>query len=56
MMVMQEKTTADKKASVISVLSVLFPDYNVVFTPRSLVFTKGEITAMVDETNFENLQ
>lgn len=56
MTVMNEKQTADKKQAVTSVLTVLFPTYKVLFTPRSLVFTSEQGTAMVDENNFEALQ
>jgi len=38
MKLMSEKETADKKEAVISLLSLIFPDYKIVFTPRSLIF------------------
>ena len=57
MMVMTEKETADKKRCVLDVLKLLFPDYKVLLTPRSLVFQKeGLDTIMIDEDNFEFLQ
>ena len=56
MTVMNEKQTADKKADVISVLAVLFPNYKVIFTPRSMMFNNDQGNFMVDEGNFENLQ
>ena len=46
----------DKKQNVISVLTLLFPKYQVMFTPRSIMFNSSEGMFMVDETNFENLQ
>ena len=57
MMVMTEKETADKKQCVLSVLKILFPEYKVLLTPRSLIFQKdGEENVMVDENNFDFLQ
>lgn len=56
MTIMNEKQTADKKADVLQVLNLLFPSYNVVFTPRSLMLTGAEGSVMIDENNFENLQ
>lgn len=57
MMVMTEKETTDKKRCVLDVLKLLFPDYKILLTPRSLVFQKdGLDTIMIDEDNFEFLQ
>ena len=57
MMVMTEKETTDKKRCVLDVLKLLFPDYKVLLTPRSLVFQKdGTDTITIDEDNFEALQ
>ena len=56
MTIMQEKQTADKKEDVISVLTVLFPNCQVIFTPRSMMFNSSAGVSMIDETNFESLQ
>ena len=57
MMVMTEKETADKKRCVLDVLKLLFPDYKILLTPRSLVFQKdGLESVMIDEENFDFLQ
>ena len=56
MTIVNEKQTADKKADVISVLTVLFPDYKVIFTPRAIMFNNESGNFMIDEGNFENLQ
>ena len=56
MTIMNEKQTADKKTDVITVLSVLFPSYTVIFTPRSIMFNNESGNFMVDEGNFESLQ
>lgn len=57
MTIMTEKTTADKKYAVQQLFSLLFPDYNISFTPRAIVFNKeGQEIISVDENNFNYLQ
>ena len=56
MTIMQEKQTMDKKQDVISVLNLLFPKYQVMFTPRSIMFNSSDGVFMIDEANFESLQ
>lgn len=56
MTVMMERETVDKRLATMQVLQLIFPDYNVLFTPQSLIFQKEDQTVMVDETNFEALQ
>ena len=57
MMVMTEKETADKKRCTLDVLKLLFPDYKVLLTPRSMIFQKeGAESVTIDEDNFEFLQ
>ena len=56
MMIMSEKEAKDKKDAVKQVLTLLLPDYQVMFTPNSLVFKKDDITTLVDEENFEDFQ
>lgn len=56
MTVMMERETIDKRLATMQVLQLIFPDYNVLFTPQSLIFQKEDQTVMVDETNFEALQ
>ena len=57
MMIMQEKQAKEQKDAVKQVLTLLFPNYKVLFTPNSLLFQndKNEST-IVDATNFEILQ
>jgi hypothetical protein len=45
-----------KKFAVQQILTLLFPDYRVIITPRSLIFSKDETTSMVDDNNFELFQ
>lgn len=56
MMIMSEKEAKEKKESVKQVLTLLLPDYQVLFTPNSLVLKKDDITILIDENNFEDLQ
>lgn len=56
MMIMSEKEARDKKEAVKQVLTLLLPDYQILFTPNSLVFKKDEITILIDEENFEIFQ
>lgn len=56
MMIMSEKQTADKKNAVQSVCTILFPEYQIIFTPRSVLLTKEGQTIQIDENNFEYLQ
>ena len=56
MTIMTDKSTADKKAHVISVLQVLFPGYKAIFTPRTLVLNSNGLNVIIDENNFEILQ
>lgn len=54
--VMNEQQAADKKQAVLSVLNLLFPSYQIFFTPRSIMFNNDFGTFMIDEGNFEILQ
>ena len=57
MMIMQEKEAKDKKIATKQVLTLLFPNYKVLFTPNSLLFQQeNQETIIVDENNFELLQ
>ena len=55
-MLITDERTKDKKQSVMSVLTLLFPKYQIFFTPRSILFKLADETFMIDEGNFEKLQ
>lgn len=55
MTIMLEKETKDKKDAVKALLTLMFPKYNILFTPRSIML-QGENSIMIDENNFEALQ
>ena len=56
MAIMNEKQTAEKKTAVQQVLTLLFPQSNVIFTPRSIVLNSPQGIVTIDEGNFEILQ
>lgn len=57
MMIMSEKEAKDKKLAVQQVFTLIFPNNKVLFTPRSLIFSKpGEENIIIDESNFDYLQ
>lgn len=56
MAIMNEKQTAEKKTAVQQVLTLLFPQSNVIFTPRSIVLNSSQGMVTIDEGNFEILQ
>lgn len=57
MMIMQEKEAKDQKRATQQILTLLFPNYKVLFTPNSLLFqSNNQETVIVDENNFEPLQ
>ena len=56
MMMMTEKEAADKKAAVLQLFQLIFPKYQVMFTPRSMIVKVDDNTIMVDENNFQYLQ
>ena len=56
MMIMSEKKAIDKKFSVQQVCTLLFPDYKVLFTPRSMLLNLKDKQFIIDESNFEILQ
>ena len=56
MTIMSEKETKDKKEAVQSLSSIIFPNYKIIFTPRSIVLQSNNESIMIDENNFEILQ
>lgn len=56
MTVMNDKTTADKKAAVKKVLSLVLPKYSVMITPKTILVKDNADSFMIDEDNFEPFQ
>ena len=55
MTIMSEKEAKDKKIATQSLLTLLFPKHNILFTPRSIIL-QGEQNLTIDESNFQDLQ
>ena len=55
MTVMQEKETRDKKKATQALLSLIFPNHKIMFTPRAISL-QGQQNITIDDTNFEDLQ
>ena len=58
MMIMSEKTAKQKKEAVKKICTLLFPDYQVIFTPNNFLLQPNEGTEsiIIDENNFDQLQ
>lgn len=56
MTIMSEKQAAEKKTAVQQVLTLLFPQFRVIFLPHSMTFSGKGVTITIDENNFEFLQ
>ena len=53
---LQEPQMADKKEAVQQTLEILFPNYKIIFSPRSIILNSREENFIIDESNFEFLQ
>ncbi len=57
MTIMSQKEAVDKKFAVQQACSLFFPNYKVMFTPRTLVLVGNDNTTIqIDEENFDYLQ
>ena len=56
MTIMKEQETKDKKEAVITLFQLIFPNTQVVFTPKSILLNKEGQQSFIDENNFEVLQ
>ena len=56
MTIMSEKQTADKKIAVQQLFQLIFPNYKLSFTPRTLILSGKDGMSIIDENNFEYLQ
>ena len=56
MTVMQEKQTKDKKEAVKQLFPLILPNFNVMFTPRSIALNQGDINLTIDQNNFDPFQ
>lgn len=56
MTIMNEKTTQDKKQNVLTVLNLLFPNYQIFLTPRAISMNCEQGNVIIDEGNFDKFQ
>ena len=56
MTIMSEKQTAGKKIAVQQLFQLIFPNYKLSFTPRTLILSGKDGMSIIDESNFEYLQ
>ena len=56
MTIMNEKSTQDKKQNVLSVLTLLSPDYKIFLTPRAISMNCDRGNVIIDEGNFDKFQ
>ena len=56
MSMLNEQQIADKKQAVEQVLTLLFPQTKIIFTPRSILLNINKENIIIDEGNFEKLQ
>lgn len=56
MTIMSQPETKDKKEATKNLLSILFPNFSAMFSPRSLILSGKDMTITIDESNFDYLQ
>ena len=56
MTIMSEKEARDKKKATQQLLQLLFPNYSILFTPRSIMLQRKDNSSVIDENNFEAFQ
>lgn len=56
MTIMKEKETVDKKTAVLQLFELLLPGFRVTLLPQSLIISGNNMTATIDENNFESFQ
>lgn len=56
MTIMQNKEAAQSRGCVLKVLNLIFPNWNVLFSPRALLLNFDGQSVNIDEGNFEDFQ
>lgn len=56
MTMLNDQQMADKKQAIQQVLTLLFPQAKIIFTPRSILLNINQENIIIDEGNFEQLQ
>ena len=56
MTVMSSDEAVEKKQNVLQLLTLMFPQYKTILTPRSILFNGNDSQSMIDESNFDIFQ
>ena len=56
MTVMSSDEAVEKKQNVLQLLTLMFPQYKTILTPRSILFNGNDTQSMIDESNFDIFQ
>lgn len=56
MTVMSSDEAVEKKQNVLQLLTLMFPQYKIILTPRSILFNGNDTQSMIDESNFDIFQ
>lgn len=56
MTVMSSEEAVEKKKDVLQLLTLLFPQYKIILTPRSILFNGNDSQSIIDESNFDIFQ
>lgn len=56
MTVMSSDEAVEKKQNVLQLLTLMFPQYKIILTPRSILFNGNDSQSMIDESNFDTFQ
>ena len=56
MTVMSSDEAIDTKESVLQLLTLMFPQYKIILTPRSILLNGNDSQSMIDESNFDTFQ
>ena len=56
MTVMSSDEAVEKKQNVLQLLTLMFPQYKIILTPRSMLLNGNDSQSMIDESNFDIFQ
>ena len=56
MTVMSSDEAVEKKQNVLQLLTLMFPQYKIILTPRSMLLNGNDSQSMIDESNFDTFQ
>ena len=56
MTVMSSDEAVEKKQNVLQLLTLMFPQYKIILTPRSILLNGNDSQSIIDESNFDTFQ